>query len=177
MINTAADKRTHKGRNDLIGEHRKGDTGQVLFAILFGIVWIADSFFFGFTVFLNEIIPNAVRVPLGAVTWLLAGYFSFSGLKIVFGEVRDKPAIIRKGVFGIVRHPVYLGEILVYMSLLLFSLSLAAMAVWLMAIFFLHYIARYEEKLLIDYFGDEYRLYMAEVPMWLPGISKFLRKR
>jgi protein-S-isoprenylcysteine O-methyltransferase Ste14 len=158
-----------------VGEHRVGDAGQAFFPILFLIVYVADSFIFRFTTFMNEIVPNIIRVPAGIIVLIAAGYLSRSGLKIVFNEVREKPEVIRKGVFSYVRHPIYLGEILLYLGLLFFSLSVASFLVWLLIIFFLNYISRYEEKILVDYFGDEYRNYMKEVPGWIPGISHLFR--
>jgi len=167
----------HKGRADLVGEHRIGDTGQALFAVLFGAVYIADSFIFGFSTWLNEVVPNIIRVSAGTVVLIVSGILSFSGMRIVFNEVREKPEVIRKGVFAIVRHPVYLGEILLYLGMLLFSMSIASMAVWLFAVVFLYYISRYEEKILLDHFGEEYRSYMNEVPMWIPKFSRLFIKR
>jgi len=166
----------HKDRKDLIGEHKIGDAGQALFAILFGTVYVADSFIFRFSTFLNDYVPNIIRVTAGTIVLIVAGLLSFSGMRIVFDEVREKPEVIRKGVFSIVRHPVYLGEILLYMGLIFFSLSIASIVVWLLAIIFLYYISRYEEKILLDYFGDQYRSYMKEVPMWLPRIFRHFRK-
>ena len=167
----------HKGRPDLIGEHKIGDAGQAIFAILFGLVYIADSFVFGFSTWLNEVVPNIIRVSAGIIVLILSGFFSLAGMRKVFNEVREKPEVIRRGVFSIVRHPVYLGEILLYMGFLFFSLSIASAFVWLLAVIFLYYISRYEEKILLDYFGDEYRTYMKEVPMWIPRISRLFRRR
>jgi protein-S-isoprenylcysteine O-methyltransferase Ste14 len=56
------------------------------------------------------------------------------------------------------------------MGLLLFSMSIASAIIWIMAIIFLNYIAGYEEKILLDHFGKEYRAYMNEVPRWIPKI-------
>jgi protein-S-isoprenylcysteine O-methyltransferase Ste14 len=36
----------------------------------------------------------------------------------------------------------------------------------------LHYIAKFEEKLLLARFGDDYEKYLREVPMWLPRLQK-----
>ena len=171
------DKKNHAGRKDLAGEHKAGDAGQLILAILFLLVWLADSFFFELTTFLNEIVPGTVRLVAGIMVMIIAGYISMTGLKIVFGEVRDKPQVIRKGVFGIIRHPVYFGEILLYFGLLLFSISLAAAFIWIIVIVFLYHISRYEEKILLDFFGEEYRIYMKEVPMWIPGLSSIFRKK
>ena len=82
------------------------------------------------------------------------------------------PAVIRHGVFGVVRHPIYLSEVLLYLGLLLLRTSLAAVAVWLVAIAFLHYLSRHEEKLLLERFGDDYARYMEDVPMYFPRIFR-----
>jgi len=60
--------------------------------------------------------------------------------------------VINKGVFRFVRHPMYLAAILLYLSFLIFKLSLAALLVWIVSLLFYHLIARHEEKLLLDYY-------------------------
>jgi len=90
----------------------------------------------------------------------------------VFGEQRENPTVIRKGVFGVIRHPMYLSEIILYLGLLIMSMSLAATVVWVIAIGFLYYISKYEERLLITRFGEDYERYMREVPMWFPRLWK-----
>jgi len=159
-----------KNRDDLIGEHKVGDAGQLILACLFLAAWIADSFFFKYTIFLNQYIPPSVKIPLGIVLLALSGYMALKGLSIVFGEERQKPIVIRSSVFGVVRHPVYLSEILLYFGLLILSTSLVAAVIWIIAIGFLHYISRYEEKLLLARFGEEYGQYISEVPMWIPRL-------
>jgi protein-S-isoprenylcysteine O-methyltransferase Ste14 len=163
----------HDRRDDLAGEHKMGDAGQLVFTCLFLAVWVCDTFLFGYTTFLNDLIPLVVRIPFGIILLVLSLYLSKTGLSIVFGEKSEKPAVIRKGVFGLVRHPVYLGELLFYLGIVAFSISLAAAAVVFFTFLFLHFIARHEEKLLIGRYGVEYRRYMEEVPMWLP--IRFLR--
>ncbi|MGD8388572.1 MAG: isoprenylcysteine carboxylmethyltransferase family protein [Desulfobacteraceae bacterium] len=159
-------------REDLAGEHRLGDAGQALFACLFGAVWIGDTFFLQSTTSLNAYAPLWVRIPLGIALLVLAGWMARTGLNIVFGEERTKPGVIRKGVFNWVRHPIYLSEILLYLGLLVMSLSLASAVVWIAAIAFLHVISRHEERLLLDRFGEDYARYMREVAMWIPRIRR-----
>ena len=158
----------HQGREDLTGEHRLGDAGQAAFAVLFAVVYIVDSFFLRWTTFLNEIVPLWVQLVIGIPLLIAAGYLALVSMKPVFEEVRDPPVVIRTGLYAWMRHPMYLSEVLLYVGLLALSLSLAAAAVWLLAIVFLFALCRYEEKLLIERFGDDYRAYMREVPMWLP---------
>src|SRR4030042_195968 len=56
------------------------------------------------------------------------------------------------------------------LGFLMLNISLAAVAIWVMGIGFLHYISRYEEKLLLARYGEEYKHYMTEVPMWIPRL-------
>lgn len=165
-------RKAHQHRDDLAGEHKAGDAGQFILACSFFAVWIADTFFFKYTIFLNQHVPLGVRIPVGIVLLLLAGYLAARGHSIVFGKEKQKPEVINEGVFSIVRHPMYLSELLLYLGLLMLSLSLAAAFVWVIAIGFLHYISRYEEKLLIARFGADYERYMREVAMWIPLLRK-----
>jgi protein-S-isoprenylcysteine O-methyltransferase Ste14 len=164
-------KYTH-GREDLTGEHKLGDMGQLIILILFLAVWLLDSFFFQYTSFLNGYIPLAVQLTLGVILVLAAFSLARAGMKTVFGEVRETPVVIRQGPFRFIRHPIYLSEIMFYLGLLMFRTSLAAAFVWILAIVFFVVIARYEEKLLLARFGDDYRQYMKDVGMFLPRLAK-----
>lgn len=159
-------------RDDIAGEHAISDIGQIIFACLFAATWIADTFFFKYTTFFNQYVPLIIKIPLGVALLALSGYLAKMGLSIVFGERREEPGVIKKSVFKVVRHPVYLGEILLYLGFQMLSISLIAAVVLVIAIGFLHYISRYEEKLLIERFGKEYEQYMREVPMWIPRFWK-----
>ena len=155
-------------REDLTGEHAWGDAGQLIFAVLFFAVWIGDSFFFNYTTQLNAFIPRLIRMPVGVVLLCLAAGCAYSGLKIVFGEVRETPAVIRKGVLKIMRHPMYFSEVMLYLGLFLLNMSLTAAGVGVVATIFLYYLSRYEERLLLNRFGDDYQTYMQDVGMWIP---------
>ncbi len=172
MANKEKHMKTHHHHEDLTGEYIAGDAGQVILALLFAVVWVADSFFLEYTTFLNQYVPPVIRISFGVLFLALSGWLAKTGLSIVFGEKREKSVVIRKSVFNIVRHPIYLSEILLYLGLLILNISLAAAVVWIIGIVFLHYISRYEESLLLARFGKEYEQYMKEVPMWIPRLRK-----
>jgi len=172
MAHKHMQKKTQQQRDDLTGEHPFGDAGQIILACLFAATWIADTFFFMFTTFLNQYVPLGIRIPSVVVLLVLSCYLARTGLSVVFGEKRGKPVVIRKSVFNVVRHPVYLSEILLYLGLLMLSISLAASIVWVIAIGFLHCISRHEERLLLARFGEEYEQYIRQVPMWIPRFRK-----
>ena len=160
--------RRHAGREDLTGEHRLGDTVQIILLVLFLAVWILDSFLLGFSTFLVESMSWFIRWPVGVILLIFALYLVQSGLKAVFGKPQETPHVITGGVFSVVRHPIYLGEILVYAGMVCLTVSLASAALLVVIIAFYCYISRYEEKLLTQRFGDEYREYMRNVPMLFP---------
>ena len=77
--------------------------------------------------------------------------------------------LIDDGPFAVVRNPLYLGNIALWIGFVL-----AAKLVWLAPLMALllgleyHAIVRWEEELLEARFGDAYRAYARRVPRWLP---------
>jgi protein-S-isoprenylcysteine O-methyltransferase Ste14 len=142
--------------------------GQLILLVVFLIVWIADSFIFKYSTFLTQYISNYIRVPIALIVLVISGLLAWAGLKIVFGETREKPQVITTGVFSVVRHPIYLSLILLYLGFILLSLSLLSVLVWILIIVFYYMISRYEEKLLTQRFGSAYEEYKKKVPMLLP---------
>ena len=159
-------------RKDLTGEHPFGDMGQLILLFLFLIVWIGDSFILKLSTMAAHYVPVLVRVVLFLAGLVVSGILAQRGLRIVFGEERERPCVIRKGVFSLVRHPIYLGSLLLYLSCLLLTLSLLSALVWFIVIAFYVYISRHEEKMLLDRFGREYEDYMQEVPMLIPWTKR-----
>jgi protein-S-isoprenylcysteine O-methyltransferase Ste14 len=158
----------HRNRPDLAGEHKYTDAGQVILLVIFLIVWILDSFMLHYSTFLNENIKWYFRIIPGIIILVGAQYIAWSGIKTVFGEVREPPRVITEGVFSIVRHPVYFGSFMAFFGLVFMTSSLFSFLIWIIMIIFYYYISRYEEKLLLTKFGKEYEDYMKKVPMLFP---------
>ena len=138
-------------------------------------MWIVDGFVLKLTVAFAGA-AMAVRIPVGVALLVVGVLTARASHDIVFGRETEEPRVIRDGVFDRLRHPMYFSEVLFYAGMLLFSLSLAAAAVALAAWGFLTFIARFEERLLLDRFGADYARYRDEVPMWLPRPGKGRRK-
>ena len=172
MTHKHSQNKKHQHWEDLTGEYFAGDAGQIILALLFASIWIADSFFLEYTTSLNQYVPPVIRISFGVFFLALSGYLAKTGHSIVYDKNRKKPGVIRESVFNIVRHPIYLSEILLYLGLLILNISLAATVIWVVGIAFLHYISKYEESLLLARFGKEYEQYMKEVPMWIPRLRK-----
>lgn len=162
----------HKGRQDLPGEHIWGDLGQILLFIGFFSIWIVDSFVVHYSTFLSDRISWIIRIPVAVVILFFSSYLARSGLRIVFGNERETPVIIREGVFNLVRHPIYLGAILLYLGLIILTFSILSAAFWIVIILFYYFISKYEEKILLNQFGDDYQKYIDDVPMFIPYIFR-----
>lgn len=161
-------RKSHQHRDDLTGEYVFGDMGQLILLVVFLVVWIADSFVFKYSTFLTQYISNYIRVPIALIVLIISGLLAGFGLNTVFGKTREEPQVITTGVFSIVRHPVYLGSILLYLGFILLSLSLLSVLVWILIIVFHYMISRYEEKLLTQRFGSVYEECKKKVPMLFP---------
>jgi protein-S-isoprenylcysteine O-methyltransferase Ste14 len=162
----------HENRKDLAGEHALGDLGQFILLVLFLAVWITDSFFLKYSIQFTNYAPLYIRIPLAVIILVIAGYLARKGLSAVFSEVRETPVVIREGVFRIVRHPIYLGAILTYLSLLVFFFSIASLVIWVIIILFYIYLCKHEEKLLTAKFGKEFEQYKLATPMLLPRLIR-----
>ena len=162
----------HENRQDLAGEHVLGDLGQIIFLVIFLVVWMTDSFVAKYSTQFSEYAPFYIRIALAIVVLIIAGYLAKKGLTAVFAEVREEPIVIRKGVFSIVRHPIFLGAILFYLSLLVGFFSTISVFVWVIIILFYIYLCKHEEKLLIEKFGSDYEQYKLETPMLLPRLIR-----
>jgi protein-S-isoprenylcysteine O-methyltransferase Ste14 len=158
----------HQDHPHLTGELRWGDTGQIILLFLFLAIWITDSFAFHYSTFLTEKIPNLVRMPLSGAVFIAGLLLVRGGMKAVFGTERAGPEVIQTGVFSIVRHPIYLGVILFYLSGIIGTLSIASAIFWIGIIGFYFYISKYEERLLIDKFRNDYLKYKKKVGMLFP---------
>jgi protein-S-isoprenylcysteine O-methyltransferase Ste14 len=163
-------RRNH--RNDVAGEHPFSDTGQLIFLFIFLAVWIVDSFIFRYSTFISKYISIFVRIPLIILILCAAGYLAKKGMDVVHGKAETESGVFKNGVFGLVRHPVYLGSILFYLGLLASTLSIFAAIIWIAIVIFYHYISKYEEKLLLNKYGKDYEAYKQSVPMWIPRIKR-----
>lgn len=165
-------RHNYEKRVDIAGEYRWGDVGQIILFIIFIIGMVSDLFILNISRSWQDVIPWYVPVIIFIPLIFISGYLAQSGLKKVFKEERKELEVISSGVFGVVRHPIYLGSILIFLSFTVLSLSIIALVIWFVIIVFYYYLCRYEEKLLIGKLGKKYRDYMKEVPMLIPRIRR-----
>jgi protein-S-isoprenylcysteine O-methyltransferase Ste14 len=111
-----------------------------------------------------------LTVAMGAalMTWALAAHYQAApeGWPL---DSRLTPAyLLRRGPYRLSRNPMYAGEAVVWFGWALFyrrppvwaglAIQCAASAA----------ISRWEERWLLNRFGDDYRAYLEQVPRWVP---------
>ncbi|CAN5254339.1 protein-S-isoprenylcysteine O-methyltransferase [soil metagenome] len=86
-------------------------------------------------------------------------------------EIREKHQIVRNGVYRLIRHPMYASFWLwgLAQAFLLPNAVAAFSGLVAVAILFFARID-YEERMLTEAFGDDYRVYMRETKRIIPGI-------
>jgi protein-S-isoprenylcysteine O-methyltransferase Ste14 len=154
--------------NEKNGEHPFGDTGQIALGGLFIVIWVLDSFVFKWTTFMGKSVSIFVRAPLALGLFVLAFLLIQSSHRVVEGN-RDH--LLTEGIFRFVRHPLYLGSLLVYLGLAISTLSLASLGLLVCMFLFYDFIGGYEEKLLSIKFGEEYQKYKKKTGKWFPRIT------
>ena len=150
----------------LAGEKPASHTNQMILMIVFFVVWIVDSFLLRLTTFLFDMTTIWVCVPLGFLVLLLSVYFMRASHRDIFDTKTE--GVVTHGVYGRVRHPMYLGTFLFYLGLGIITLSIASLIVWGVAVAYYNSLANFEENLLLDRFGSEYSEYRKTVRKWIP---------
>ena len=126
-------------------------------------------------------------VHVGWIIWAVAMVLIFSSMWAL--RRKGKPlkgkdwthtsVLVDSGVFAVVRHPLYLGWLLVYVAVMLFSRHWLTMLVATPGIACVCTIAGQEDQRLIEKFGPSYGRYMQSVPgiNLFAGLIRLLRRR
>lgn len=105
-----------------------------------------------------------------------AGFMLISaGWKVLYTAQRAGQLATR-GVYAYVRHPQYVGFVLVMFGFLLQWPTVLTLAMFPVLVAMYVRLAREEEREALKQFGDEYRRYMARTPGYFPRIAT-LRSR
>jgi protein-S-isoprenylcysteine O-methyltransferase Ste14 len=148
----------------LAEEHPLCDRAQVAMLLTFLAVWSLDSWY-GFTA-CGFLCPWMLRVAAGLTLVGFGGYLVEESHEMVIDA--EPAGLVDWGVYALVRHPMYLGILLVYLGFTVATLSAASMALW--PAFFYAYdgFAAYEEQSLVEALGKDYLAYMGRVRRWVP---------
>jgi protein-S-isoprenylcysteine O-methyltransferase Ste14 len=87
--------------------------------------------------------------------------------------------LVDSGIYAIVRHPLYLGWLLMYIAVMLFSQHWLIVIMGILGVVCMYLISRQEDQCLVEKFGDVYKGYMKSVPAMniFAGIVRLLQRR
>ena len=111
------------------------------------------------------------------IVWLeIIGFILFVPAAILIASAviaAARGTLVKTGISGIVRHPMYLGTAIAAFALMLVFQSILSILLGIIAVFLLWMASKLEDTYNIERFGDSYRKYMTRVPRW--NIFKGLR--
>ena len=80
--------------------------------------------------------------------------------------------LITTGIYGYVRHPQYLGILLLTLDINVQWITIPTLLLWPVLATLYYRLAKEEDKELEERFGEEYRKYERNVPMLMPRIHR-----
>ena len=100
--------------------------------------------------------------------WVIA-----AGWRVLYAA-QQRHALATTGAYSYVRHPQYVGFVLVLLGFLVQWPTLLTLAMFPLLVVMYVRLARHEESEAIAEFGEAYRGYMVRVPGFLPSLSRLL---
>ncbi len=132
------------------------------------------------------LIPPEYFMPHGKSSQgvgLILATFGFFLTKMAFKEVSFKEFIgwkvekenrlVKTGIYARIRHPLYTATILFLIGFVIFSPSYTNLIHATCLLIYLIIGISYEEKRMIQNFGEEYERYKEQVPMLIPRFNSF----
>ena len=145
---------------------------QTVLPILFILIWILDSNIFRFSTFLNNFIHPLIRLVLFIIVFATSITFIQLSHRTLFKTHHPSDKLITKGILRYVRNPMYFGILLIYVAFLFLSISLIGIAIFIIVFLVYNWMVNFEERILENMFGEEYREYKKKVPKWIPNPFK-----
>jgi len=139
-----------------------------------------------FTLHLTAIITSIISLRPLTEPLAFAGLLSIIfGLALIAlaaksrGFSRRPKHLIKENVYGIIRHPEYLGHIMILTGFTLMSKNLVTLALSIFLIVSLYYAAVSEERELVKVYGEDYLNYSKMVPRMnlILGLLRKLRSK
>ena len=136
--------------------YRNVYTLQYLLAEVIG----EDLFAFIFHLF---ILPISIIVMLIGILLIIFGWRKI---------YRAKNQLVTTGIYGHVRHPQYLGFLLLTLGMNVQWITIPTLMLWPVLVVIYYRLAKEEDEELGKKLGEEYRKYKNKVPMFMPRVRK-----
>ncbi len=106
-----------------------------------------------------------------------AGFLLIAAAWRVLYDAQQRRVLAITGPYAYVRHPQYVGFILVMLGFLVQWPTVLTLAMFPVLVFMYVKLARAEEREALAGFGDAYRKYMAAIPAFVPELTSNAKRR
>ena len=156
------------------GKHVTRLIGHAVYISLYGLLIVLSILFYN----------SANLVKLLRVGWMILIF----GIIFLLWSSRsrkkehakeEKETLVESGMYAFVRHPEFLGHILIIFALILIAQYWINLIIGAILIILLYFAMLEEEKRNLEKFGDAYKDYMKRVPRinLLTGIIRQMRRK
>jgi len=123
---------------------------------------------------LFALIFHVVILPVSNIIMLIGILLIILGWRKIFKAKRE---LVTTGIYGYVRHPQYLGILLLTLGMNIQWPTIASLLLWPLLVILYYRLAKKEEKEMEKRIGEEYREYKQKVPMLIPRLrtKKFVQ--
>ena len=150
-------------------EHPLWDRIQLVLISSFIVVMLFDNLStlsFGYPSLMDRIWAYPILL-LPAIFLIAMGiYLVKESHEVVFVKT-GKTTFVDCGVYSFVRHPMYLGGLMILLGFLFLKFSVIAFVIWIIYAVLCDWMANYEENDLVRILGKQYESYQHKVPKWL----------
>jgi protein-S-isoprenylcysteine O-methyltransferase Ste14 len=123
------------------------------------VVLIGEDLFT--SIFLGFILPLSNTIILIGILLIIFGWRE---------TYRSRGQLVTTGIYEDVRHPQYLGFMLLTLGMNILWITISTLLLWPILDILYYRLAKKEDKELEKRFGEEYRKYERKVPMLIPRI-------
>ena len=131
-----------------------------------GCLWYPLAILIGEDLFVSVFL--GFILPVSNIIVLMGIFLIIFGWKRIY---RAKGQLVTTGIYGRVRHPQYLGFLLLTLGMNILWVTISTFLLWPILAVLYYRLAKKEDKELEASFGEEYRNYKRAVPLLIPRIK------
>ncbi|MDM8349676.1 isoprenylcysteine carboxylmethyltransferase family protein [Pseudomonas sp. sp1636] len=105
---------------------------------------------------------------------IVLGFFMLASAWAVLHKAQQTRSLASTGWYARCRHPQYIAFIMIMFGFLLQWPTLPTLVMFPILVVVYVRLAKREEQMALAEFGDEYRIYMHNTPVWIPTIKNLL---
>jgi len=151
----------------------RGKTKEIILMGIIGIVFFLNMLLLNF-----PLLKVPVMEELIIVGWILLGIGAlFVMLSVLTLRRKGTTNVTDSGVYGVVRHPMYLGGMVMFLSHIFFGQNWIVVISTIIGVYCCYLLIQSEDQKNIEKFGDDYKRYKEKVPRmnFVVGVIRMLK--